>query len=133
MAKARTSLTMAAATVLVVGATALAGCASDNTAPATRPPGVPPSFVADVLPLFERECNACHGNLGGWDGTSYEEVMNSGDHGPTVIPGDPEGSLLAQKLLGTHREGLIMPPAGKLADHQIQMVLDWIEAGAPER
>lgn len=123
-------MTAVAAAALLV--TALGGCGSEGAAPVTRPPGVPPSFVADVLPLFQRECNACHGSLGGWDATSYQGVMFSGDHGPTVIPGDPEGSLLVQKLLGTHSEGIIMPPAGRLADHQIQVVLDWIAAGAPE-
>ncbi len=56
--------------------------------------------------------------------------MTSGDNAPVVIPGDPENSLLAQKMLGTHEEGAIMPPAGKLSDDEIQLVLDWIADGA---
>ena len=36
----------------------------------------------------------------------------------------------AQKMLGTHEQGTIMPPAGVLSDTMIQIVLDWIEAGA---
>ncbi len=91
-----------------------------------------PSFAEDVMPIFEANCKLCHGVLGGWDGTSYETVMNSGDHGPTVKPGDAEGSLLGQKILGTHTEGTIMPPAGKLPDNEIQIILDWINAGAPD-
>lgn len=74
----------------------------------------------------------CHGVLGGWDGTSYEAVINTGNNAPVVIPGDPENSLLAQKLLGTQTEGAIMPPAGKLPDAEIQIILDWIAAGALE-
>jgi len=74
----------------------------------------------------------CHGSMGGWDASSYQAVMTTGDNAPTVIPGDVEGSLLAQKLLGTHTEGTIMPPGGKLPDGEIQIILDWIAAGAPE-
>jgi hypothetical protein len=56
--------------------------------------------------------------------------MNSGDHAPVVIPGDAENSLLAQKILGTHSEGDIMPPGGMMKDAYIQIILEWIEAGA---
>jgi len=40
--------------------------------------------------------------------------------------------LLAQKILGTHEEGTIMPPSGKMDDDEIQVILDWIEAGASD-
>ena len=70
--------------------------------------------------------------MGGWDATSYQSVINSGDNGPTVIPGDPQNSLLAQKLLGTQTVGTIMPPGGKLSDELIQIIIIWITAGAPE-
>ena len=75
----------------------------------------------------------CHGAMGGWDGSSYQAVMTTGNNAPVVIAGDPENSLLAQKLLGTHSEGAIMPPAGKLPDAEIQVILDWIAAGAVEK
>jgi mono/diheme cytochrome c family protein len=91
-----------------------------------------PSFTGDVLPIFEAQCNLCHGTLGGWDGSTYDAVMNTGDHTPVVIPGDPEGSLLGQKILGTHTEGTIMPPSGKMPEDLIAVILEWIAAGAPE-
>jgi mono/diheme cytochrome c family protein len=90
------------------------------------------SFSEDVLPIFDRACNACHGSLGGWDGSSYETVMTSGNNAPVVIPGDPDNSLLIQKLLGTQTEGTIMPPSGALPDREIQIVINWIQAGARE-
>jgi len=92
-----------------------------------------PSFGNDVMPIFEQSCTVCHGKLGGWDATSYDTVIFSGDNGPAVIPGDAENSLLAQKLLDTHTVGTIMPPAGKLIDEEIRIILDWIDAGAPEK
>ena len=75
----------------------------------------------------------CHGKLGGWDGTNYQATMTTGDNAPVVIPGDVENSLLAQKLLGTSTAGSIMPPAGKLPDATIQIILDWIAKGALEK
>ena len=71
--------------------------------------------------------------MGGWDASSYQSVMTSGQNSPVVIPGDVDNSLLAQKLLGTQSEGNGMPPQGKLPDDEIQTILDWIAAGAPEK
>jgi uncharacterized membrane protein len=85
------------------------------------------------LAIFEAKCNICHGTMGGWDGTSYESTMTSGNHAPVVIPGDIDTSLLAQKLLDTQSNGAIMPPGGKLTDSEIQLILDWILAGALEK
>jgi mono/diheme cytochrome c family protein len=90
------------------------------------------SFTSDVLPILQDQCALCHGTLGGWDATSYQTVMNSGDHAPVVIPGNVTDSILAQKILGTQTEGTIMPPAGKMSDAEIQIILDWIAAGALE-
>ena len=59
--------------------------------------------------------------------------MTTGDNAPVVIANDAAGSLLAQKLLGTQTSGTIMPPGGKLSDAEIQLILDWITAGAPEK
>lgn len=89
------------------------------------------SFQADVLPIFEENCAGCHGNLGGWDASSHRSVMNSGDHAPVVAPGEPDESLLVQKLQGTHEQGQIMPPSGQLPEAELQTIIEWIEAGAP--
>ncbi len=88
------------------------------------------SFSSDVMPIFQAECIACHGNFGGWDASSYTSVLGTGDHAPMIIPGDPENSFLAQKMIGTQSIGEIMPPAGLLPEDEIQVILDWIEAGA---
>ena len=88
------------------------------------------SFSSDVMPIFQAECVACHGNFGGWDASSYTSVLGTGDHAPMIIPGDPENSFLAQKMIGTQSIGEIMPPAGLLPEDEIQVILDWIEAGA---
>jgi len=84
------------------------------------------------LPIFQAKCVMCHGSLGGWDASSYQKVMTTGDHAPVVIAGDTAGSLLAQKLLGTQTFGTIMPPGGQLSEAEIQLILAWTTAGAPE-
>jgi mono/diheme cytochrome c family protein len=92
------------------------------------------SFKSDVLPILVDRCTACHDSPdadGGWDATSYEGVMNTGDHTPVVLPGDLDNSLLALKILGTQKEGKRMPPLVALSDRNIQVILDWIAAGAP--
>ena len=106
---------------------------STQPSPTSQPTPSTPTFDKDILPIFQKSCTMCHGALGGWDGTSYQAVMTTGDHAPVVIPGDATNSLLAQKLLGTSTIGDIMPPAGKLPDATIQVILDWIAAGAPEK
>ena len=105
----------------------------ESSAPTSTPAAsANPTFEADVLPIFQKDCIVCHGSMGGWDGSSYQSAMSTGDHAPVIIPGDVEGSLLAQKILGTHTEGLIMPPSGMLPEDIIQIILNWIAAGAPE-
>ena len=88
------------------------------------------SFSKDVMPIFENRCSTCHGSMGGWDSTTYESVINSGNNGPTVVPGNVEDSLLAQKILGTQAKGNMMPPGGQMPEAEIQTILDWISAGA---
>lgn len=104
-----------------------------TTTVTTASTGTAPTFVKDVLPIFQSKCAMCHGNLGGWNASSYSSVMTTGDHSPVVIAKDAAGSLLAQKLLGSQTIGGIMPPGGKLLDPEIQLILDWINAGAPEK
>ena len=91
------------------------------------------SFSGQVAPLFQAKCQVCHNqssSMGGWDSTSYEAVTTTGSGGSVVVPGDTTNSILAQRVTGA--QGALMPPSGKLSDAEIQLILDWIAAGAPE-
>jgi len=92
----------------------------------------PPTFSADVAPIFETRCAACHGSMGGWDSSSYASVMASGERAPVVVPGDVQASLLASMIQGDPTAGMPMPPGGGLSPSEVQTILDWIAAGAPE-
>ncbi len=105
------------------------------TAQPTGTPSGQPTFAGQVLPVLQANCSACHGEaakFGGWDASTYDSATTTGDHGPVVVPGDPTQSLLAQKILGTQTQGTVMPPGGQLTQAEIQAILDWIAAGAPD-
>jgi len=89
-----------------------------------------PTFTEVVAPILRTHCAACHGSLGGWDASSFDAAMTTGDHGPVIIAGDPAASLLVQKIQGTQAEGLQMPPPGLMSERDIQAIVDWITAGA---
>jgi menaquinol-cytochrome c reductase cytochrome b/c subunit len=91
------------------------------------------SFSGQIAPLFEANCQVCHNQnsaMAGWDSTSYQSVTTTGNNGPVVIAGDITNSILAQRVSGS--QGAVMPPSGKMSDEEIQIILDWIAAGAPE-
>jgi len=99
----------------------------------SRPAADSISFSDQVVPIFQAQCQACHNSqtaLGGWDSTTFEAVTTTGNSRNVVIPGDIENSVLAQRVTGT--QGAIMPPSGQMSEDEIQIILDWIAAGAPE-
>jgi len=109
------------------------GSGGANTGTTTSTPSAAPLFTADVLPIFKNKCSACHGSSGGWDASSYKSVMESGAHAPVIVPGNAANSLLVQKIMGTQKDGMLMPPGGKLSDAEIQTITNWINAGASEK
>ncbi len=106
------------------------GESAQESGQSTVTPAGEVSFEADILPIFDKKCKACHGSLGGWDGTTYEATMTTGNNAPVVIPGDPDESLLAQKLLDEQTIGAMMPPGTPLPDSEIELILNWIAGGA---
>src|ERR1700677_2075000 len=91
-----------------------------------------PSFTADVAPIFEENCLACHSSSVHKSGLileSYSSLMKGGKHGHPVLPHDAKGSLLVQMLEGD--VGPQMPVnADPLPDSDIDRIKAWINAGA---
>ena len=99
--------------------------------PGTETPTGGSTFSGQALPILQAKCKGCHNTvikLGGWDASSYESVMTTGDNGPVVIAGDVQNSLLAQLLQGAN--GKTMPLKGALPPEEIEAILAWIAAGA---
>lgn len=87
------------------------------------------SFVNDVMPILQNRCFNCHGGEQTKEGlsfASYETLMSGSDNGPVLIPGDANNSLLVQQLL----KGKMPKRGPKLTPEQIQLIIDWINAGA---
>ena len=80
------------------------------------------SFSSDIMPIFNQFAGDNHGPNDSYSLASYEGVMKN------VVPGNPEGSVLYQRLIG--QGGPIMPPSGKLPDDLLKLVYDWIKQGA---
>ncbi|HYM13744.1 MAG TPA: PSD1 and planctomycete cytochrome C domain-containing protein [Bryobacterales bacterium] len=87
-------------------------------------------FKSRVRPILINHCYACHTNLkmGGLQLDSREHVLQGGNSGAVVLPGNPDQSLLIRAVSYTH-ERLRMPPQGKLADEQIADLRTWVASG----
>jgi len=83
-------------------------------------------------------CHTTASSIGGLDlsaGSSFAslvDVASSADSSiKRVEPGDPDNSYLMQKLIGSAGSGQLMPPGGPgLSDSDVELVRDWIQAGA---
>ena len=84
------------------------------------------AFEADIQPLLEQHCERCHSDpaFGGLDVTSYETLAEGGDSGPAFVTGEPEESLIVQTMQARHPY--------RLTGDDLQLLVDWISAGAEE-
>ena len=77
-------------------------------------------FEKRVRPVLAENCFACHSEkapqpMSGLRVDTRDALLRGGDRGPAVVPGKPSESRLIQAV---RHQGLVMPPNGKLADHQ---------------
>jgi len=113
----------------------------DRSTPDSKPIPIPMakggekvSFAVDIAPHLTATCSGCH--LGdnvraGFSIANFTAIWAGGDSGMVVVPGDPERSLLVQKLHGTAVDGRQMPlnlPAW--SNDKIALVEKWISEGA---
>jgi hypothetical protein len=89
------------------------------------------SFANDVQPLFIQYCTRCHGDGRldeGLNLLTYADVMAGSENGAVIISGDPDNSLLAQMVV----DGEMPKRGAKPSAQEIQVILDWIKAGAQD-
>ncbi|QNN23115.1 DUF1549 domain-containing protein [Planctomycetales bacterium ZRK34] len=90
-------------------------------------------FEKQVRPILAEHCYECHGpekQKAGlrWDHISF--VLEGGDLGPEIVPGDPAASRMIDAI-GYANEDLKMPPTGKLDEAQVATLTKWVAMGAP--
>ena len=82
--------------------------------------------------ILTENCQMCHGaaiQQSGLDLRTREKILLGGERGAAVTGASLQGSWLWR--LVTHEVKPFMPPGGKLADEQIEVLRKWIMAGAP--
>ena len=88
------------------------------------------SYSKDVYPILESRCGKCH--MGSFTSENlnmetYDSLMAGSQNGVVIVAGNAKESLLARKILKGE-----MPKRGpKLTPAQVQIIIDWINAGAP--
>ena len=92
-------------------------------------------FEKNIRPVLANNCYQCHSadarNLkGGLFLDSKQGILNGGDSGPAIIPGNPGESRLLAAI--NHAGKLKMPPKRKLGDRVIANFSEWIAMGAPD-
>jgi len=88
-------------------------------------------FEKQVRPLLVDQCFKCHSEKsakGGLRLDSRGALLLGGESGASIAPGKPDESLLIEAV---RYESYEMPPAKKLTDEQIDVLVKWIAMGAP--
>lgn len=98
---------------------------------------IPVGFSAEIQPIFNSSCIACHGGSGGLslDSPSYNQIVNvtSSRSFLYISPSDPDNSYLLMKIEGDSRiAGSPMPLGGTLNATEKTLIRKWIEQGALE-
>jgi mono/diheme cytochrome c family protein len=81
------------------------------------------------MPIFAGSCNDCHGGKqtkAGLDVTAYDSLMAGSFDGVVIVAGNSAESLLVQMVT----KGKMPKRGPKLTAGQIQIISDWIDAGA---
>ncbi|QDT35635.1 PSD1 and planctomycete cytochrome C domain-containing protein [Thalassoglobus polymorphus] len=91
------------------------------------------SYEHEIKPLLKTKCWACHGALKQESGLRLDSgalILEGGESGKAVVPGDSEASLLIERI-SSHHEFERMPPEGEpLTQKQIGLIRTWIDDGA---
>lgn len=94
-----------------------------------------PSYAIHLEPIVRRTCLSCHRpgkKNNNYFMRTYEEVMNSGDNAPNVVPWDLNSNVIRM----IHREeidaGGPMPPTRPLKPEWVEIWERWVAGGAPE-
>jgi mono/diheme cytochrome c family protein len=112
--------------------------ADETVTPSTEQAGeaaTPPAASSSSLtwenvigPVLQAKCGTCHGPaaMAGLNLSTYADAMQGGASGPVILPGDAENSLIVQiQEAGNH--------PGQLIPEEISQLVEWINAGAPEK
>jgi len=87
-------------------------------------------FEKEIQPIFNARCTACHGGQtpqSGLDLTSLTPALKGGKHGPVILEGFSDKSVLIRQL-----QSGVMPPAGAgepIKKAELELMRGWIDEG----
>lgn len=93
-------------------------------------------FEEKVRPIFIAHCYECHSEeagkrKGGLWLDRKEGWAHGGDAGPSLVPGDPDESLLVESIRYTDTD-LQMPPKSRMSADEVKILEAWVAMGAPD-
>ncbi|HEX2474436.1 MAG TPA: c-type cytochrome domain-containing protein, partial [Lacipirellulaceae bacterium] len=104
-----------------------------SEAPAAAPTGEV-SYVRDVLPILQANCQGCHQPAkasGAFEMTSFNNLLAGGESGSAaVVPGKPDESYLVDQITPADGEAAMPKDKKPLEESQIALIRHWIEQGA---
>lgn len=92
-------------------------------------------YAGAVQPILTAKCASCHNDQktkGGLNMKSIELMLKGGKTGAMWVSGDPDKSLMIERMLLDMDDKNHMPPKGKaqLSSTEITLFKEWIRAGA---
>ena len=87
-------------------------------------------FEKEIQPIFSARCTACHGGeapQSGLDLTSLASALKGGRHGPVILEGFSDKSVLIRQL-----QSGVMPPTGAgepIKKAELELIRGWIDKG----
>lgn len=93
-------------------------------------------FESKIRPLLAGRCYSCHSEKaravhGGLKLDSAQSLLAGGDTGPVIDSENLAESLFLKAIRHDADAGVQMPPKGKLPDHEIKELTEWVRRGAP--
>ena len=86
------------------------------------------TWEGEFYELIRNRCSTCHANtaVGGLRMDTYENTLKGGETGPGIVPGSADQSIIVTvQQAGGH--------PGQLTTEELTSLIEWIQAGAPEK
>ncbi len=134
MSRQRVVVLLSGLLLLVVSDAAVIARAQEKSAPEDRE-GLD-FFEKKIRPVLVERCYECHSKQakklrGGLYLDSRAGMLEGGNSGPVIVPGDPDQSQLIKAIRYTDQE-LKMPPKQRLSAQQVADFEAWVRTGAPD-
>ena len=131
--------TRAAAEPAVLPAALPAALAANGAAPSAPLADEPIRYGRDIRPILSDRCFLCHGpdrakQKAGLRLDGFADATAAREDGAAIVPGDPDASLLWQRVTSDDPDEVMPTPEShkaRLSDAELALVRRWIAEGAP--